>query len=199
MRNRRSAMVVAACTVIAAAAAGCGSSGGQSAAAVPTATTSSRPAQHVHAIVTHRRARSKLPPAPRSRPREQLDESSSQLQALDAPYDQCLAAHAPHSSHYRDVPRYKLAGPAAMRACLPYKPLPPWQYDSANPKALGFVEKVVACLHQHGVRYAQVTNPAGAGRIEIALGGAGNDQTSILKGMTDIPVCDQLVLRSQGG
>jgi len=93
----------------------------------------------------------------------------------------------------------KLATPAvenaALAACTHLMPLPPWQYDPANPKALGFVQQVVACLHQHGVRYAQVQKPPYQGQIEIALGGPQNDQASINDGLQLIPACNQQALR----
>ena len=131
-----------------------------------------------------------------ARPREQLDESPSQLQALLEPYDQCLAAHG---GKRKSGPTSPAAEAAAEAACINLDPLPPWQYDPANPKAMGFVQQVVACLHQHGVRYAQVTDPPGQDMIEIALGGPQNDQTSISKGMDLIPTCNQQVLQAGTG
>jgi len=87
-------------------------------------------------------------------------------------------------------------GLAAAQAAGAYlKPLPPWQYDPANPKAMGFVQRVVACLHQHGVKYAQVQNSPGEVEIGLTLGGPQNDQASISEGAQLIPVCDQQVLR----
>lgn len=123
-----------------------------------------------------------------TRPRERLDETASQTAALNAPYIQCIAAHG--GKTHRTQAEYN----AAQAACVNLEPLPPWQYDPANPQALGFVEKVVACLHQHGVKYAQVTNAPGM--VEIALGGPQNDSASISGGMQLIPTCNQQVLRN---
>ena len=126
-----------------------------------------------------------------SRPRERLDATASQLQAVEAPWDQCLTAHG---AGRKDKPTQAVET-AAQAACAHLQPLPPWQYDPANPQAMGFVEQVVACLHQHGVKYAQVQNPPGQGRIEIALGGPQNDSASVGAGLELIPTCDQQVLR----
>jgi hypothetical protein len=167
---------------IAIAAAGCSSSGHQpQVAALPTSTASGgSPSTSGSASV-----------ASGSRPRERLDESTSQLEALDAPWNQCLDAHGGGKS---DRPTQAIET-AAQAACAHLEPLPPWQYDPSNPQAMGFVQRVVACLHQHGVQYAQVENPPGQGRIEIALGGPQNDQASTSEGLQLIPTCDQQVLR----
>jgi hypothetical protein len=130
-----------------------------------------------------------------SRPRERLDEGTSQIEALYASWNQCLAAHGAG----KGARVAQAVETAAQAACAHLQPLPPWQYDPANPKALGFVQQVVACLHQHGVKYAQVQNPPGQGRIEIALGGPQNDQASITGGLQLIPTCDQQVLHENAG
>jgi len=121
--------------------------------------------------------------------------TTSQTDALYVSYNQCLAAHGFDKSSKAKRPTLAEYA-AAQAACVQLDPLPPWQYDPANPKALGFVQQVVACLHQHGVRYAQVVNGAQAGQqISIALGGPQNDQASITNGLDLIPTCNQQVLR----
>jgi len=55
--------------------------------------------------------------------------------------------------------------------------------------------RAVACLHQHGVQYAQVVPVSGQGQIEIALGGPQNSGASVGAGLQLIPTCDQQVLR----
>lgn len=210
MTIRAATLTLTACAMTAGALAGCGS-GAQASTGAPAARPADTPptvARQAQTATTHPNTRRHQPaqaPPPRSRPREQLDASSSQLQALYVPYDRCLAQHVTPSeaerfaNHHIHIPPYKMAGPAALRACLPYKPLPPWQYDPSNPKALGFVEQVVVCLHQSGIRYAQVINRPGVDEIEIALGGPHNDTSSISEGMNDIPICDQKVLKAQRG
>lgn len=175
---------VAAAVFIAIAAVGCSSSAGSQpqVAALPTsAAPGSSPSTSASAGTPTG-----------GRPRERLDETHSQADAMVAPWEQCMTAHGGSQ-------KGKLATPAvqnaATAACAHLMPLPPWQYDPANPQALGFVQQVVACLHQHGVRYAQVQNPPGQGEIEIALGGPQNDQASINDGLQLIPTCNQQALR----
>lgn len=188
----RPRLVLAALALVAVAAASCSAGGhGPQVAELPAST----PGQ-AGATGPATATRSVPPSGATARPREQLDESPSQLQALLAPYDQCLAAHGGKGNSGPITPT---AEAAAEAACINFDPLPPWQYDPANPKAMGFVQQVVACLHQHGVRFAQVTDPPGQDRIEIALGGPQNDQTSISKGMNLIPTCNQQVLQAGAG
>lgn len=203
MTLRSPAPFVVAAVFIAIAAAGCSSGSHQAqVAALPTSAASGgSPSASASAGAPASASASAGVPAS-SRPRERLDESTSQLEALDAPWNKCLAAHGASGKvsgkgtsgmSAAVVPPSVEA--AAEAACANLKPLPPWQYDPANPQAMGFVQQVVACLHQHGVKYAQVQNPPGQGRIEIALGGPQNDQASIIEGLQLIPTCDQQVLR----
>jgi len=182
----RSPLAVIAAVFIAIAAVGCSSASHQSqVAALPTSAASGgSPSTSASAGA----------PAS-SQPRERLDESTSQIEALYAPWNQCITAHGAG----KGAKPTQAVETAAQAACTQLKPLPPWQYDPANPKAMGFVQRVVACLHQDGVHYAQVQNPPGQGRIEIALGGPQNDQASISEGLQLIPACDQQVLRGNAG
>ncbi len=213
MRIHHLARAAAACAIVAAATAGCEASAGRTTstlAAGPAAKPATQSATEPGTVTAHPEPhrhwrKPAAPPVPRTRPREQLDESNSQLNALYAPYYQCLSQHQSaalvreYRARHIHTEAWKMVGPAGLRACLPYKPLPPWQYDPANPKALGFVEQVVACLHRHGVLYAQVTDSRSSSAIGIALGGAQNDQRSVSLGLQDIPICDQEVLQAQGG
>jgi hypothetical protein len=183
MSLRSSAPHAVAAVFIAIAAVGCSSAGSQpQVAALPTSAASGNSPSASASAGT----------PTGGRPRERLDETPSQADALVAPWNQCMTAHGGSQ-------KGKLATPAvqnaALAACTHLMPLPPWQEDPANPKALGFVQRVVACLHQHGVRYAQVQNPPGQGEIEIALGGPQNDQSSINDGLQLIPTCNQQALR----
>jgi len=185
MPIRSRSPLAAAAVLIAIAAAGCSSASNQpQVAALPaSAASSGSPSTSASAGAPSS-----------SRPRERLDESTSQTEALYAPWNQCLTAHGAGKG---GKPTQAIET-SAQATCAYLKPLPPWQYDPANPQAMGFVQQVVACLHQHGVQYAQVQNPPGQGRIEIALGGPQNDQTSISKGLQLTPTCDQQVLRENG-
>jgi hypothetical protein len=196
MSLRSSAPHVVAAVFIAVAAAGCSSGSTQpQVAALPTSAASGgSPAASASAgdpTSGSPGASASASASTSSRPRERLDETPSQTEALYAPWNQCLTAHGAGRG---DKPTQAVQT-AAQAACAHLDPLPPWQYDPANPKAMGFVQQVVACLHQHGVQYAQVQNPPGQGRIEIALGGPQNDQASISAGLELIPTCDQQVLR----
>jgi len=193
MTLRSSAPFVVAAAFIAIATAGCSSGNHQAqVAALPTgAASGGSPSASASAGV----------PAS-SRPRERLDESTSQLEALAAPWNECIAAHGGNgkvsgkgTSGMSAATVQPAVEAAAEAACANLKPLPPWQYDPANPQAMGFVQHVVACLHQHGVKYAQVQNAPGQDQIEIALGGPQNDQASINAGLQLIPTCDQQVVR----
>ncbi len=202
LRSRVPLMVTVA-AVAAIAAAGCSSGSSQpQVAALPASATSGAPSGTSAASGTPSGTSASAGAPASSLPRERLDESAAQLQALYAPWGQCLAAHGAGKSARPTV----AVENAAQAACAPEQPLPPWQYDPANPKAMGFVQQVVACLHQHGVRYAQVETPSEmqnqsgqGGRIGIALGGPQNDQPSIINGMNLIPTCDQQVLRESAG
>jgi hypothetical protein len=81
---------------------------------------------------------------------------------------------------------------AAEAACLGSKPLPPWEYDTANPESADFVHRVVQCLRAKGVRYVE-ESPATPGddRRAIAFGGENNDQDSISKGLNLVGSCEK--------
>lgn len=188
--------VLAAAVFIALAAAGCSSVSSQpQVAALPTGTaTGGSPGASASADVQGSgspSARASAVASTGGRPRERLDESPSEDEALQAPWNQCMTAHGAGRKGLGVAPSVEAA---AQAACLHLDPLPPWQYDPANPKAMGFVQQVVACLHQHGVKYAQVVKTSGM--IEIALGGPQNDPASIGSGLELIPTCDQQVLHA---
>jgi len=212
MSLRFSVPHVVAAVFIAVAAAGCSSastqpqvaalsasaaSAGSPASASPGALASSSPGTSASAVTFTS-----------SRPRERLDETPAQTEALYAPWDECMTAHgagtgaastqatqaaAQGGGPMGSIDNFPHATQADRAACLHLEPLPPWQYDPANPKAMGFVQRVVACLHQHGVQYAQVVPTSG--RIEIALGGPQNNGASVGAGLQLVPTCDQQVLR----
>jgi len=68
----------------------------------------------------------------------------------------------------------------------------PWRWSARNPHAPAFVERVVRCLRGHGVRYVESVPPEhGDDRIGIALGGDGNDRSSISRGLTFMDACER--------
>ncbi|MEV4706347.1 hypothetical protein [Actinoplanes sp. NPDC049316] len=129
-----------------------------------------------------------------SRPRERLDTTAEEFEAMLKPYDNCLKEHGAK-------PRGEWGGKrptgaqlnkleAADKICNPlFYPLPPWEKDPANPEAKDFARDVVKCLKEKGIRYVEV----GDNGLDIMLGGDQNDQESITKGMDKAPDCEREV------
>ena len=115
------------------------------------------------------------------RPRQRIDETEADYQALLKPYKSCMKAHGRTNDKEQsgwasgdDVPP---AQAAAQQACQNFWPLPPWEQDPANPEAKDFARAVVKCLKGKGVKYVETTEDG----IGIASGGARNDAESIAK------------------
>ncbi|GAA2894224.1 hypothetical protein Acy02nite_55390 [Actinoplanes cyaneus] len=130
------------------------------------------------------------------RPRERLDTTPEEYEAMLAPYNKCIAEHggmsrsaaaaggAPKPASEKEVAKFD----EANRICEPqYFPLPPWEKDPANPEAKDFARDVVKCLKGKGVKYVEVSDDG----ISIALGGDDNDARSISMGMDLIPGCER--------
>ena len=140
-----------------------------------------------------------------ARPRERLDMTPEESGQLYDAYNQCLTEHG--------LPK-KGAGAgtgavpgrpdpakeaAAEAACVSKKPLPPWEYDTANPEAADFLHKMVQCLRAKGVRLVEESPvKPGDDRTAIEFGGKDNDQDSITKGLNLTPRCEK-ELSSGGG
>ena len=87
---------------------------------------------------------------------------------------------------------------AAEAACVGRKPLPPWEYDTANPEAADFLHKMVLCLRAKGVRFVEESPvKPGDDRTAIEFGGKNNDPDSISKGLDQTPRCEKEL--SSGG
>ncbi|MFD7656479.1 hypothetical protein ACFV4N_21120 [Actinosynnema sp. NPDC059797] len=133
-----------------------------------------------------------------SRPRERLDMTVDDINVLNEAYLRCLAenGHAKGRATGGDAGSAVAPGPDrdadAEAACLGEKPLPPWEYDTANPESADFVHAVVQCLRDKGVRHVQ-EEPAvpGDDRRVLSFGGPDNDATSISKGLDLIGVCEK--------
>lgn len=135
------------------------------------------------------------------RPRERLDTTPEEFQALLGPYNRCLEEQGfPNKTGAGgDAPvgRPRVASPeelekfeAANRICEPqFYPLPPWEKDPANPEARDFALNVVRCLKDKGVRYVEVSEDG----ISLALGGDQNDPRSISLGLDLAPECERKV------
>jgi hypothetical protein len=142
---------------------------------------------------------SATPPA--SRPRERLDMTSEESEELFQPYNQCLTDHGVGKGVPQgdgtgqaapvDVPSAEDEA-AADAACIGKKPLPPWEYDVANPESADFVHAVVQCLRDKGVKFVD-EEPAtpGEDRRVISFGGPDNDSESISKGLNFVGACEK--------
>lgn len=128
------------------------------------------------------------------RPRERIDMTSDERDALMVPYQKCLKDHGISQLKAKlatDGNSGVTAAEAdAARYCEQhYLPLPPWEQDPANPDARDFAVAVVKCLKNKGVKYVEVSDDG----ISIAFGGDQNDARSISMGLDLEPVCEREV------
>jgi hypothetical protein len=123
-----------------------------------------------------------------SRPRLRLDMTPDEEDQLYTTYNNCLAEHGFRRGPGVDPGKER----EATAACVVKQPLPPWEYDTANPEAADFNHKMVQCLREKGVRYVE-EDPIKPGdtRTTLSLGGAQNDSASISRGMNLIPQCEK--------
>ncbi|SNY26190.1 hypothetical protein [Paractinoplanes atraurantiacus] len=136
------------------------------------------------------------------RPRERLDTTAEEFEALLGPYNKCMYDHGGmvKGSTIAQERKKAEAGPAgvsgtqtekfeaANKICEPqYYPLPPWEKDPANPEAKDFARATVKCLKQKGVEYVEISEDG----LSIALGGDQNDPKSISMGLDLIPGCER--------
>ncbi|MCY1138250.1 hypothetical protein OWR29_09595 [Actinoplanes sp. Pm04-4] len=133
--------------------------------------------------------------APPQRPRERLDTTPEEFEAMLKPYNKCMKEHGGYvkgeGSGVRAATKAESdKAEAANRICEPqFMPLPPWEKDPANPESRDFARDVVACLKDKGVKYVAVADDG----ISIALGGDQNDSRSIRMGMELAPECERQV------
>jgi hypothetical protein len=133
--------------------------------------------------------------AQEQRPRERLDMTPEDLEALQVPYDQCMAGlgldrkgRAAEGSGRPQPTKEELD--KALQTCESKTPLPPWEKDTTNPEAVDFANRVVQCLRGKGVRYVEVLNEPGSEIISYALGGPNNDAASISLGLEHAKECE---------
>jgi hypothetical protein len=125
-------------------------------------------------------------------PRQRLDDTAADIEALFKPYTDCMKSHGLGAKGQllgSDRTPSKAVSATAEKDCQPRYPLPPWELDPANPEAKDFARDVVKCLKDKGVQYVEV-NPDGPG---WAFGGPQNDARSISKGMDLSPACEREV------
>jgi hypothetical protein len=130
------------------------------------------------------------------RPRERLDTTPEEFEAMLGPYNKCMVANGaknkqdmgrgPRPATKAEMREYEKAN----RICEPlHFPLPPWEKDPANPEAKDFARDVVKCLKGKGVKYVEVSEDG----ISYSLGGENNHRQSITRGMDLAPVCEREV------
>ena len=140
--------------------------------------------------------------------RQRLDMTDEEALAAWAPRDRCVADHTdapqatPEEGDSTGSSSAAAAGDPEKAAeaeaiCLPLAPLPAWEMDAKNPDAPRFMQLVVDCLREHGVREVEVGEPDSFGGLSIALGGENNDSSSISLGMQYADGCMASV--SDGG
>jgi hypothetical protein len=135
------------------------------------------------------------------RPRERLDMTPEDYEALTVPWKQCMADLGldPKGRAQPDSGRPEPAKDQvdrALEACESKDPLPPWEKDSTNPEAVDFANRVVQCLREKGVRYVEVVNEPGDTTVSYAFGGPNNDERSITLGLEHVKECE---IRSSAG
>jgi hypothetical protein len=121
------------------------------------------------------------------RPRERLDMTPEDRDALIAPYLRCLTDHG--IDKRVDPPPPKEVVDRANQECEPKKPLPAWELDATNPEATDFAHRVVQCLRQKGVRYVEVYREPDSEMVGLSYGGPNNDQESITLGLQHTKEC----------
>lgn len=131
--------------------------------------------------------------AQEERPRERLDMTDEDLEALSLPYRRCMEGHGldTHGLRLGDRSRpQKEELDKALAECESKSPLPPWERDTTNPEALDFANRVVRCLRDKGVRYVEVVNEPGSEIVSYAFGGPNNDAASISLGLEHVKACE---------
>ncbi|PRY39892.1 hypothetical protein [Umezawaea tangerina] len=131
--------------------------------------------------------------AKEERPRERLDMTPEDFEALQAPWRQCMAEHGMDQKGRAEPGRPEPAKEDVDKAlveCESKDPLPPWEKDSTNPEAVDFANRVVQCLREKGVRYVEVVNEPGATMVSYAFGGPNNDPESITLGLDHVKECE---------
>jgi len=122
-----------------------------------------------------------------ARPRARMDMTDAEETALYQPWNDCMAEQGIGgksdgvSKPGSDMSEAEIA--TANVACENFMPLPPWEEDRKNPDAIDFMERVVACLHSKGVKYADVVDDPSSEQLSYSLGGPNNDSNSISLGM----------------
>jgi hypothetical protein len=132
------------------------------------------------------------------RPRERLDGSPEDFEALLGPYNKCLKEHGalPKAEWYpngktpdrKTIVKLAEKNEQADRICGPlYYPLPPWERDPANPEAKDFSRAVLKCLKGKGIKGASI----GDNGVDIDLGGTPTNPGDVPKALDLMPGCER--------
>lgn len=133
--------------------------------------------------------------AQEQRPRQRIDMTGEDIDALYAAYNRCLGQfgmdkESQVAARQAGTVPSKEEVDKAVKACESKDPLPPWEKDVNNPQAVDFAQRVVQCLRDKGVRYVEVHNEPGAEQVSYALGGPNNDPASITLGLEHAKECE---------
>jgi hypothetical protein len=131
--------------------------------------------------------------AAEERPRERLDMTAEESEALRQPWEKCMTEHGVSKKDMRNLKFDETAKGAPAKACESKRPLPAWEWDPKNTEAKDFWYKVAKCLRGKGVKHVDLPE----GGIGLAFGGKNNDSQSISKGMELAPDCEKEVLKSK--
>jgi hypothetical protein len=118
------------------------------------------------------------------RPRERLDMTVEEKESMQQVWLRCLDTHGV-------TKRVMDQDPSAKAVCLPKEPLPPWEYDPANPESSDFVHRLVQCLRRKGVKEVDEVPAEGGGDRNTVSFGRSGDSGSITKGLDLTPVCEK--------
>ncbi|WP_250034413.1 hypothetical protein [Paractinoplanes maris] len=129
------------------------------------------------------------------RPRERLDTTPEEFEALLTAYYKCmddkgvLAVRVATGGRKKAMTPEDIAqGEAADRICEPlHYPLPPWEKDPANPEAVDFTRAVVKCLKGKGIKNATV----GDDGVSVSLGSDDQNLPVVRKFLDLTPDCER--------
>ena len=134
-------------------------------------------------------------PAPTSAkpelPRERLDTTPEEFEAMLGPYNQCMRDHgAQLKSDWVNgrtpTKADMLKHDEANKSCQTAMPLPPWEKDPKNPRARDFALAVVECLKGKGFKKAAVDEDG-----QVSVGTNKQDRATVSRALDVVPECER--------
>lgn len=167
--------------------------------AVTGCATEQEPQDEVASLETTSRAAPGAPSSAsveESRPRLRLDMTPEETDELYRVYSQCLADNGFDKQNIPPgtVPDVDTEKRAAA-ACVSKDPLPPWEYDVANPEAEDFMHQLVQCLRGKGVNAQIVPPQAGEERWSVSFPGGPEDSESVGNALDANAECERELAR----